>query len=100
MTFKKLEFKLLIRYQINATHRRCTSFCECRDSPSISPVSSTTAAPVSSQLVSIPRTSLDNGAFPEHQRVCLNCSSLCTIFTCVGNMVVNVMSPHGELKYK
>jgi len=44
------------------TYSRCVCFWECRDSPKIIPVSSSTAAPVSSQLVSIPKTNLGRTA--------------------------------------
>lgn len=47
-----------------ATYFKCTSVWECMASPHTRPVSSTTAAAVSSQLVSIPRTSLGGESTP------------------------------------
>lgn len=41
-----------------AAYSKWVCFWECRHSPKITPFSSSTAAPVSSQLVSIPKTSL------------------------------------------
>ena len=76
------------------THLRWTSFCEWRDSPRISPVSSSTAAPVSSQLVSMPSTSLEEKALPDEggpPTVCLHCSSLCALFTREENMLMNLV---------
>lgn len=42
--------------QHTSTYSTCIGVCECNASPTISPFSFTTAAPVSSQLVSMPRT--------------------------------------------
>lgn len=51
-----------------ATYFKCTSVWECMASPHTRPVSSTTAAAVSSQLVSIPRTSLGGERTPGETR--------------------------------
>lgn len=49
-----------------------TSFWQCSASPRTQPASSTTAAPVSSQLVSIPKTSLWKRCFPEWAELVLS----------------------------
>lgn len=72
-----------------------TSFWQCSASPRTQPASSTTAAPVSSQLVSIPKTSLRKRCFPEWAelllshaaRPCLtDCKRLLAILLIVHNL--------------
>lgn len=51
--------------RVFCSYCKWTSFWQCSASPRTQPASSTTAAPVSSQLVSIPKTSLGKRCFPE-----------------------------------
>lgn len=57
-SFQCMKVQMNESMQFKCLYFKCTSFCECKDSPRIVPVSSRTAAPVSSQLVSMPNTSL------------------------------------------